>query len=583
MIPLIAASVAPALGPALYWLAGRRVTPIAVLDGFVYIALPGLVFLVVFPQAAEIGSWLPVAMLAAGAIGPSLAEKTFRSVAEGAHNLALLLGLSGLALHALIEGAALRPSVANAETVFLLAVVLHRLPVGLAIWWLLRPRFGRTAGLAAIAVVVASTAGGYFAGDEATAALSGQAGSLFQAFVAGTLLHVVFHKAPSYKEMGAAGRTPMRWAEGLGAVAALALLTALLWPGAGSADVAVTAFTSRFMGLALESAPALVLAYFAAGLMTEFMPASSVRWMSRGGSLSSAARGMTLGLPFPVCSCGVVPLYRTLVTQGAPAAAAMAFLVATPELGLDAVFLSIPLLGGPMTLIRVGAAGATALLVGWLVGGWVSRNTPTQPLPAEAATSSTPSPAGERFIRGMRTGFGDVVDHTAPWILLGLFIAAAAAPYLEGGWLATLPGGVDVLAFALIGLPTYVCASSATPLVAALMAGGLSPGAAIAFLITGPATNATTFGVLADLHGRKGALVFSGTIIGLSVGLGLAVNGVFGAVPVPSLAAMVEEAPTSWETISAAILVLVIIASLLRRGSRRFVAELRFARGNTAG
>ena len=66
-----------------------------------------------------------------------------------------------------------------------------------------------------------------------------------------------------------------------------------------------------------------------------------VRWMSRGGSLSSALKGMVVGLPLPICSCGLIPIYRTLVVRGAPVAAAMAFLVATPELGLDAILLSV--------------------------------------------------------------------------------------------------------------------------------------------------------------------------------------------------------------------------------------------------
>ena len=77
---------------------------------------------------------------------------------------------------------------------------------------------------------------------------------------------------------------------------------------------------------------------------------------------------MVIGLPFPICSCGVVPLYRTLVAKGAPPAAAMAFLVATPELGLDAILLSIPLLGPDVTVLRLVTAGAAALqlLCGWL-------------------------------------------------------------------------------------------------------------------------------------------------------------------------------------------------------------------------
>jgi len=172
-----------------------------------------------------------------------------------------------------------------------------------------------------------------------------------------------------------------------------------------------------------------------------------------------------------------------------------------------------------------------------------------------------------------------VVDHTAPWIVLGLLIAAVAAPLLEGGWLTRIPPVVDVLLFALLGFPTYVCASSATPLVATLVATGLSPGAAIAFLITGPATNATTFGVVAGLHGRGAAVNFALTLVGVAVAAGLVINFTFGAFAGPSLEALVEEAPGLLHQVSLFLLGVLFLSSVLRRGIRRFIGELRMNAG----
>ena len=132
-----------------------------------------------------------------------------------------------------------------------------------------------------------------------------------------------------------------------------------------------------------------------------------------------------------------------------------------------------------------------------------------------------------------------------------------------------------VLLFALLGFPTYVCASSATPLVATLVATGLSPGAAIAFLITGPATNATTFGVVAGLHGKKAALGFSLTLVGIAVSIGLLINGVFGSFSGPTLESLIEEPPGLLHQLSLALLTLLFLASVLRRGIRRFLGELK--------
>ena len=121
----------------------------------------------------------------------------------------------------------------------------------------------------------------------------------------------------------------------------------------------------------------------------------------------------------------------------------------------------------------------------------------------------------------------------------------------------------------------YVCASSATPLVAALMAGGLSPGAAVAFLITGPATNATTFGLLSGLHGWRAALMFSLTLITFSVTFGLAINAFMGTIITPSINALVGEEVGLIKTASLWALVVLFLTSLLRRGVRKFLGELR--------
>jgi hypothetical protein len=256
--------------------------------------------------------------------------------------------------------------------------------------------------------------------------------------------------------------------------------------------------------------------------------------------------------------------------------AAMAFLVATPELGLDAIFLSIPLLGGTMTVVRVLGAVIVALSVGWLVAK-LSPGIPSRSLPQNEADEDT---AGAGVLgtigRSIRIGFGEVVDHTAPWIILGLLIAAVATPMVETGLLGRIPRGLDVVFFAVIGMPIYVCAAAATPLVAVLLAGGVSPGAALAFLLTGPATNVTTFGVLAQLHGRRTALTFSLTIIGLSLLLGWIVNAVIPQVSGLPVAEMTPEGASLLQMAALGILLLAILSSVVRRGARAFVGEIVF-------
>ena len=574
---LIAATLALAAGPVLEKCTGHRRGFAPVLDGLVMVAIPGLIFLEFVPSALGEGDWSVLLALAAGFAIPVAAERTNRWAGARTHRWALLAGLTGVALHAVLDGAVLATLSPEAPISLPLAAIMHRLPVGVAVWWLVANEENRRAATGALVLLMAATVVGYaLAGAGAlTGSLSmADVGGarLFQAAVGGSLVHVVMHQ----REVVNGSQDRRR--EGWGAVVAVALLLAVHTlrmeaPAAGAEEAGgATAFLSRLYVLSAESAPALLLAYLCAGLLSAFLPQRSVRWMERGGAMSQAGRGMLIGLPFPICSCGVVPLYRSLIKRGAPPAAAIAFLVATPELGLDAILLSIPLLGPQVTLLRLGTAALVALLVGWWIGGRL-RTAERAPEPASGPGDRPGVP--HRLAAALRTGTGEVVDHTAPWILLGLGVAALVTPLLESGWLGSLPPVADVLLFALLGFPTYVCAASATPLVAAFLATGLSPGAGIAFLITGPATNISTLGLLSSLHGRRAAISFAATMVLLAVGSGITVNAAFGALSVPSLAALTEELPGVLQRVSLLLLAGLFLRSVVRRGLRSFVGELR--------
>ena len=571
MLYLIAAVSALAAGPLLHAGAGDRRGLAPLLDGLSRTAIPGLVFLAFVPAAVGEGEWGVPAAIVVGFLVPMAVERHSQRATRPTHRLALLAGLSGFVVHAALDGAALATLPPDAAPSFPLAVVMHRLPVGVAVWWLVTREMDTRAGIGALAALMLGTVGGYLFGGvvEGTASDSG-ALTLYQAAVAGSLVHVVVH------QRGTSPSRAERRREGWGAVLALALLLAMFVIGVDAGGNGPAGFMSRLHVLSAESAPALLLAYVFAGLLSAFLPQRSIRWMERGGGVSQAARGMAIGLPFPVCSCGVVPLYRSLIQRGAPPAAAMAFLVATPELGLDAVLLSIPLLGPRVTLLRLVTAALVALLVGWWVGGRLKKAERTDE--RIGPPGETPG-TRERLVAAMRTGTGEVVDHTAPWIVLGLGVAALATPFLESGWLGGLPPVGDVFLFALLGFPTYVCAASATPLVAASLATGLSPGAGIAFLITGPATNISTLGLIGSLHGRRAAVAFAAVMVTLAVSAGIAVNAAFETVSVPSLEALTEDPPGLFQLVSLVVLTGLFLRSVVRRGPRSFVGELRAGLG----
>jgi uncharacterized membrane protein YraQ (UPF0718 family) len=567
---------------------------LAFIDGFVLVTIGGLVLLDVLPHAIEQRDvWAALCMIAGFSL-PTMAERLFRFGVQQTHAAVLLLAMIGVAIHSALDGSALAQSSADPTRLIGYGVVLHQIPVSLMVWYVLSDR-PRAVTWLVLTLMAVTTIAGYFAEPTLFAALPDRAGVWFEAIVGGSLLHVIAHPAHAHDDhhahthdhahdhahahadhdevrLDATSRAP----NGIGALLGLALLAALHISRDALGDVALRTVWFTFQGLALESAPALLIAYAMAGLAHAFIAPGTLSWLNRGSVVRQGLSGMALGLPLPICSCGVVPLYESLVKQKVSTAAAVAFLIATPELGIDAILLSVPLLGAPFTVVRVAVAAFVALAVALVMtrllpAAPASRTLPVAPAPVE------PAPLGRRLQQALRTGFGEVVDHTAPWILVGLVVASMIGPLLQSSWMTRLPMGLDVLLFAAIGLPLYVCASASTPLVAVLVAAGVSPGAGLALLITGPATNVATIGILSRLHGARFAKQFAIAMIVAAVACGLLVNWLLPAGSMPRLSQASLETTTTLELVAALVLAGLYGASVLRRGARGFLSELRMS------
>lgn len=594
MTYLIATLLAVAAGPPLAGLARRlRATTIA-LDAFVLVVLGGLVLLHILPHAVEgAGIW---SFAAAGAafLLAGFAERGLHLHHHQHHHaqggagltpkLIVLLALLGLFVHQLVDGVAL--AVADAEhdaahaggevhehgQVWALAVLLHSLPKSIALWWIVAPLLGLRSALTMLVLMLVGTLLGYAVGEPLLAAASPMSISLFEALLAGTLMHVVMH---ADLPLPPRGTSPLeqRAASLVGLAGGIA---AVAWIEGGHAHSHAHGADGDplevFVHLAMESAPALLFAWFAIGMAQAFLP-DQIAWLGRrGSSLSQALRGVLVGIPLPVCSCGVVPMYRDLVARGASVAGGIAFLVATPELEIAALLLTWQLLGGEFAAVRLIAAAVLALGAALFVARIAPRREPsTQGL---GAAASKPTGLGPRLRFALRAGFRESVDETAPWIVVGLGLAALLTPWLDPGALAGLPSVVAVPLAALIGMPLYVCASGSTPLAAVLIAKGLSPGAALAFLLTGPATNVTTFGVLSRLHDRRTAIAFAAAMFVGATGLGLLVDHWIERPAAATPAAEAHEHGAWFENLLLVALGLVVLASVLRQGVRRFLGQL---------
>ncbi len=575
MLPLLASIAALFVGPLLVWSAGPRAWLLSILDGFVVVTLGGLVLFHLFPEAVNIaGGWAAVAA-AAGMLAPGLLSK-LGPARRGVRNAVLAVALLGLALHAALDGAGLAIDVAPGHLhddhahdgigLLAIAIVLHRIPVGLGIWWIVTGRGPGGVRLAAavLGVEIVATVIGFWVSQPLVAIMSDHGVAIAQAALAGTLLHVVFAHRPEVKGMDSRGMS--RFAT-LGATlgAGALLLAAHNHPMTRAAGE--LAATSTFITLALESAPLLLASFAATGLWLGLVRPLAKR------ALRTPLEGVLFGLRRELCSCDVLPLYGALARAGVPATAGLAFLVATPQLGLDALLIGFALLGPHLAVARVAGALLLALGVAWWLGRRV-RLSPGTPAPADSLDHGHDTVSLEvRLRRGMAFAFGEMFDHVGPWIAAGLFIAALAEPLLAAGALAALPWPLQIAIVALIAIPPYVSVSGATPLVAILIHKGMGAGAALAFLLIGPAINLVTLRLLRSLHGARTAAAYAVVV----VTAGVLVAG--------AARYLLPDAAIAWHALAAApaspvhgaclvVLGAVLLGSLLRQGPRGFVAQL---------
>ncbi len=573
------------LGPLLVWLARTHAWSTVSIDSFCLVTVSGFALLHLLPESAAQAGWLVLPLALLGFLLPTIAERTLHHGHKGMRGTVLTLAFLGIAAHAILDGLLLAgdghvPEFHeghghDTQELTAWAIILHRIPEGVGIWWIVPRTLGIWPAVLVTVVSVLATTFGYCVGESALTDTSQRGLALLQSLLVGSLLHVVLHAhVPAPREQGR-----FRIASVLGGISGVAVLWLVIRDHFPTGEHGGPAHV--FLQLAMESAPALLLAYVLVGLCHAFLPANWLRSMTKGSKFTQALRGVAVGLPLPVCSCGVVPIYRELIRQGTAMAAAIAFLVATPELELAAIMLTWKLMGGEVAIARILMAAVLALGVGVLVASFAKSNSKS----VAPADNCLPEPStgslGERLRAALRFGFGPAVDNTATWILMGLLLSAVLMPYIDRSLFASLPAGIDVPIAALLGLPLYVCATGSTPLAAMLLVQGLSPGAVLALMLTGPATNVTTFGVLAKLHGGRVAAVFAAAMWVGAMGLGYLANWLLPHPNVPALADLSHtHSAFGWLTLAA--LGGVFLFALLRQGVRPFLERLFESPANLA-
>lgn len=343
-----------------------------------------------------------------------------------------------------------------------------------------------------------------------------------------------------------------------------------------------------------EAAPYLLAGFLLAGLLDVLLG----RFPQITGLLTGAGRrpvflAALFGAPLPLCSCSVLPAALTLRRQGATKGTTASFLISVPETDVTSITLTYALLGPLMAIARPVAAVVTAITTGLIIdrldpdtrsiGSAASK-------PADSGTSASVTigagrggakekedPTGRArvghwLVRALRFGFVEMFDDIIVQLVIGIVVAGAIVAWLPGLGLEGIAGGsaTNYFLMLILGIPIYVCATASTPLALGFIAGGVSPGAALVFLLVGPATNVASLIVLGRQFGRLALSLYVGALAVVSVALGVVLDTVLGdrgAAATKALAIVSEKEGGAVPT-AATLVLLVLIATSLWRTKR---------------
>ena len=302
--------------------------------------------------------------------------------------------------------------------------------------------------------------------------------------------------------------------------------------------------------------PYLLLGFLIAGVLHVFVPKTFyARYLSRDNKLSVLWAAL-LGVPLPLCSCGVIPTAVGLKNEGASKGAVASFLIATPQTGIDSILATFSLMGLGFAVVRPVAALVTGICGGLLVNRFAERNDFGGQSTAAACQCQSHG-QGMKLWRVLKYAYFDMIQDIGLRLVIGLLVAALIN----------------------VAVPMYICSTGSIPVAAALMMKGLSPGAALVMLMAGPAVNIASILVVRKSMGARFTWLYLLTIVGFSILIGMLVNALDGLIPFTAQLSTSAHgacchagaaAPSLFQTICSALLTLFIIIALTMKFFSKF-------------
>jgi len=320
-------------------------------------------------------------------------------------------------------------------------------------------------------------------------------------------------------------------------------------------------FVARFfhetLYLWLDISPYLLLGLAVAGLLHLFLGKDFiVRHLGRPGP-SSIIKATLLGIPLPLCSCGVMPVASSLEKDGAHRSSILAFMVSTPTTGVDSMLATYSLMGPLFAVFRPLAALISGLAVGLLDYFFGGKSGPVRAMPVHTHAKLS---AKEKIKEFFSYAFDEIPRDIGKWLLVGTLLGGFISALIPAGLLSRyLPFPLDFAAALAVGIPLYVCATGSIPIGVSLIHSGFSPGAALVFLIAGPATNTIALSFVRLKMGSRSFYLYLASIALTAILMGLALNAVWPFAGSAKLTAGAGDMLPLWLRSASALILLALI------------------------
>ena len=280
-------------------------------------------------------------------------------------------------------------------------------------------------------------------------------------------------------------------------------------------------FVVNLWDLMLELAPWLFAGTLVSSVLHVYLPKDFVSNRLGGGGIGQVARAVAFGVPLPLCSCGVIPAAVSLKKDGAAAGASVGFMISTPQTGIDSLLITASMLGWPFALFKIVAATVTGVVGGVLVDQLKPEASPDTD--DEASNLHYHHNGTVVWQEMIRYGLYELIYPIWRWLVIGMVLSATVTTWIPEDQFAALgDGGLWTLLLMVgISMPLYVCATASVPVAASLVASGFPEGAALVFLMAGPATNVATVGAVHRVFGTQVMTIYLLTVFVGSIGFGL--------------------------------------------------------------